>query len=306
MAQDDQTVANASGAVVRADINANLQALVTNSSGATAPSTTWAYQWWVDTTTGILKQRNAANTAWISVLNGTTAETTTVSSGLAINNATAANYPGLEIQTAGVTRMYFNANNAASYITSVGTNPLVTYTNGAERMRIDSSGNLLVGTTTVGGNGFTFDTNGFATFARASGGAQSMVGFKNGGSFVGEIRTSTTATAYISNSDYRLKEDWQPMSGSIDRLKNLNPVNFAWKVDGSRVDGFLAHEAAEVVPEAVTGEKDAVDKDGNPGYQGIDQSKLVPLLTAALQEAIAKIESLETRIATLVATLEGA
>lgn len=73
---------------------------------------------------------------------GTSAGTTTVSSGLAINNATAGNYPGLEIQTAGVTRMYFNANNAASYISSVGTNPLVTYTNGVERMRIDSAGRV--------------------------------------------------------------------------------------------------------------------------------------------------------------------
>jgi hypothetical protein len=82
---------------------------------------------------------------------GTTTGITTVSSGLAINNPTATNYPGLEIQTSGVTRMYFNANNAASYISSVGTNPLAIYTNGSERMRIDSSGNLLVGTTSSSG-----------------------------------------------------------------------------------------------------------------------------------------------------------
>jgi hypothetical protein len=84
---------------------------------------------------------------------GTTVGTTTVSSGLAINNATAASYPGLEIQTAGVTRMYFNANNAASYITSVGTNPLAIYTNSAERMRIDSSGNVGIGTSLPGNYG---------------------------------------------------------------------------------------------------------------------------------------------------------
>ena len=113
------------------------------------------------------------------------------------------------------------------------------------------------------------------------------------------------------------------MVGASDRLMALKPVNFAWKVDGSRVDGFLAHEAQEVVPEAVQGEKDAMrdeeyevtpavlDEDGNvvteavmgtrsvPDYQGIDQSKLVPLLTAALQEAIAEIETLKTKVAAL-------
>jgi hypothetical protein len=86
------------------------------------------------------------------------------------------------------------------------------------------------------------------------------------------------------------------MVGASDRLMALKPVNFAWKADGSRVDGFLAHEAQEVVPEAVTGEKDAVDKDGKPQYQGIDQSKIVPLLTAALQEALKRIEALEAQI----------
>jgi hypothetical protein len=94
---------------------------------------------------------------------GTTAGTTTVSNGLAINNATAANYPGLEIQTAGVTRMYFNANNAASFITSVGTNPLAIYTNSTERMRIDSSGNVLV--TNPAGLGYGTGSGGTVTQA---------------------------------------------------------------------------------------------------------------------------------------------
>ena len=78
-------------------------------------------------------------------------------------------------------------------------------------------------------------------------------------------------------------------------------MNFKWKSDGTRVDGFIAHEAQEVVPEAVTGTKDAVDEDGNPEYQGIDQSKLVPLLTKALQEAVTKIEALEARVTALEA-----
>jgi hypothetical protein len=140
---------------------------------------------------------------------------------------------------------------------------------------------------------------------------------------VGSIRISGSSTAYATSSDYRLKEDVQPMTGASDRVLALKPCNFAWKDGGHRVDGFLAHEAQEVVPEAVHGTKDGMreeeyevtpavyDEDGNvvaeavmgtrevPDYQGIDQAKLVPLLTAALQEALTKIDALETRIAAL-------
>jgi hypothetical protein len=126
-----------------------------------------------------------------------------------------------------------------------------------------------------------------------------MIQFWRNSDNCGTITASNTTTNYNTSSDYRLKEDWIPMSDSIDRVKALNPVNFAWKSTGLRVDGFLAHEAQEVIPEAVSGAKDAVDDEGNPVYQGIDQSKLVPLLTAALQEAIAKIETLETTVSDL-------
>jgi hypothetical protein len=128
-----------------------------------------------------------------------------------------------------------------------------------------------------------------------------IIKFQKDGTTVGSISVTSSATAYNTSSDYRLKEDVQPMVGATDRVLALNPVNFAWKADGSRVDGFIAHEAQAVVPEAVTGEKDAVDAEGNPEYQGIDQSKLVPLLTAALQEALQKIETLEARVAALEA-----
>ena len=117
----------------------------------------------------------------------------------------------------------------------------------------------------------------------------------------GYIGVNQYAVIYSTSSDYRLKENIVPISNSIERLKELKPCRFNF-IEGDPnyvVDGFIAHEAAEVVPEAVTGEKDAVDEDNNPSYQGIDQSKVVPLLTAALQEAISKIEQLETRIQTL-------
>jgi hypothetical protein len=117
---------------------------------------------------------------------------------------------------------------------------------------------------------------------------------------VGSISVTTTATAYNTTSDYRLKENFQPISNAIARLNALPVYRFNFKSEPGRVvDGFKAHEAAAVVPEAVTGAKDAVDADGNPIYQGIDQAKLLPLAWAALQEAVAKIATLEARIEAL-------
>ena len=121
--------------------------------------------------------------------------------------------------------------------------------------------------------------------------------FFNGNGQVGNISMSGSSTAYNTSSDYRLKENVVPVPDGITRLLQLKPSRFNFKADPDHtVDGFLAHEAQAVVPECVTGEKDAVDDDGNPVYQGIDQSKLVPLLTAALQEAIGEIELLKARL----------
>ena len=153
--------------------------------------------------------------------------------------------------------------------------------------------------------------------------AYTMMALYNGNGWVGSIVTSGSATSYNTSSDYRLKENVVPMTGSIDRLKDLKPSRFNFKADTeTTVDGFLAHEAGEVVPECATGDKDAMRDeeyevtpavmDGEtvvteavmgtrsvPDYQGIDQSKLVPLLVASLQEAVAKIEALEARVTAL-------
>ena len=112
---------------------------------------------------------------------------------------------------------------------------------------------------------------------------------------VGSITTNGTATAYNTSSDYRLKENIVPLANAVTRVKQLAPKNFTWKNNSSLgvVDGFIAHELQAVVPEAVFGEKDGVDQDGKPKYQGVDTSVLVALLTAALQEAITRIEALE-------------
>jgi hypothetical protein len=117
---------------------------------------------------------------------------------------------------------------------------------------------------------------------------------------VGNISITDISAHFNSTSDYRIKENEVDITDGIDRLKQLKPYRFNFTQNPSIVvDGFFAHEVSPVVPESISGEKDQVDDEGNPVYQGIDQSKLVPLLTAALQEAVAKIEALEARVQTL-------
>jgi hypothetical protein len=124
-----------------------------------------------------------------------------------------------------------------------------------------------------------------------------VVGFYSGGTRRGDVSISGSTCSFNNTSDYRLKENVVGIDNASARLTQLKPCRFNFIDEPTKtVDGFLAHEAQAVVPEAVTGTKDAVDTDGNPVYQGIDQSKLVPLLTAALQEALAKIETLEVRL----------
>ena len=179
-----------------------------------------------------------------------------------------------------------------------------------KQMRLDVAGNLLVNSAAYG-NGL-YDGDSFKVFvgsgttgglkcSRQGTGATNQIAFLNPNGQVGFINTTGSTTAYGTTSDYRLKEDITSIDNSIERLNQLKPCNFAWKVDGTRMDGFIAHEVQEVVPIAATGTKDAVYEDGTPDYQGIDQAKLVPLLTKALQEAVAKIEALEVRISTLEA-----
>lgn len=110
---------------------------------------------------------------------------------------------------------------------------------------------------------------------------------------VGYVAISSTATSYVTSSDYRLKENITPMTGALDTIAQLNPVTYNWKADGSNGQGFIAHELQAVVPECVTGEKDAVDADNNPVYQGIDTSFLVATLTAAIKELKAEVDALK-------------
>jgi hypothetical protein len=173
-----------------------------------------------------------------------------------------------------------------------------------ERMRISNNGTVLISCTsfpsaTVKGVGWANNSGVGYYYSSAVSitGSSEHAQFVNPNGVVGTITTSGSATAYNTSSDYRLKENVTPVSDGITRLQKLKPSRFNFIADpGHTVDGFIAHEAQAVVPEAITGEKDAVDDEGKPVYQGIDQSKLVPLLTAALQEAVAKIEALEARL----------
>jgi hypothetical protein len=190
-------------------------------------------------------------------------------------------------------------NNASYYVWATST---------TERMRLDASGNLLwanTGGVSSSQSGIVF-SNTTHSYIQISGGSDTnfryRMEFINGNGQVGTITTNGSSTSYNTSSDYRLKENLVGLDNGIDRLKQIPVYRFNFIADpNTTVDGFIAHEVQDVVPEAISGSKDAVDAEGNPEYQGIDQSKLVPLLTAALQEAITKIEDLESRLSAVEA-----
>ena len=183
-------------------------------------------------------------------------------------------------------------------------------TGGTERVRIDSNGTVTVkqylfldreghtfnradGTLRVAGeNGVTatstFDCDATSNFPQ--------IYFANPNGTVGSITTNGSATAFNTSSDYRLKENVNYSFTATDTLKQLKPCEFNWKTDdtNTKLHGFIAHELKELVPESVSGDKDELDKDGNIEPQGVDQSKLVPLLVKTIQELEARITALES------------
>ena len=176
-----------------------------------------------------------------------------------------------------------------------------------ERMRINNTGHVMIRTTSTGtdnSNSANFNTDGYLTLnhVNTEPSGRAYLAFNYNGGEIGTVTQSgTSGVSYNTSSDYRLKENIVALSDGITRLKTLKPSRFNFKTEKDRtVDGFIAHEVT-AIPEAITGTKDEVDSDNKPVYQGIDQSKLVPLLTAALQEAVAKIEVLETKVAALEA-----
>jgi len=211
-------------------------------------------------------------------------------------------YPSIAFQT------WNGGNSYKSAIGGSGTD-LVFYTSSTygvtptERARIDNSGNLCIGTTSPStpnpGIGLAVGSNAQITIGHDVNcpTGQYFEVYKFNGSVIGGVtQNGTTQVAYNTSSDYRLKDNITPMTGALAKVAQLKPVIYKWKADNSDGQGFIAHELQEVVPECVTGEKDAVDAEGNPVYQGIDTSFLVATLTAAIQELSAELNALKLKV----------
>ena len=200
----------------------------------------------------------------------------------------------------GAGRYTVNENNHSWHVAASGTaGNAISFT---QAMTLDASGNLLVGATSLNAQGkqeitFNGSTNqGLNVIDDSAAAAATAISFIKSSGTRGSITVTASATAYNTSSDYRLKENIQPMTGALAKVAALKPVTYKWKADGSDGQGFIAHELQEVVPQCVTGEKDAVDAESNPVYQGIDTSFLVAILAAAIQEQQAIIQSLQARL----------
>ena len=174
----------------------------------------------------------------------------------------------------------------------------------AERARIENNGSFLINCTSVpsgGSNSTAYDNTGDESWVGSSTGTGGSYKWKfyNGNGLVGSIVTSGSSTAFNTSSDYRLKENIAPMTGALATVAQLKPCTYTWKADGASGQGFIAHELAEVVPDCVSGDKDALDANGNIKPQGIDVSFLVATLTAAIQEQQQLIQQLQADVAIL-------
>ena len=156
-------------------------------------------------------------------------------------------------------------------------------------MRIDASGNLLVGGTSVGASdSCSIESYGGITIARASGVGRIQMTFKNGGTTVGTISTTGSSTAYATSSDQRLKENIQDADDAGSKIDAIQVRKFDWKVDGSHQDyGMVAQELQTVAPEAVSAPEDPEE------MMGVDYSKLVPMMLKEIQSLRARVNALE-------------
>jgi hypothetical protein len=289
---------------------------------ASTTSTT-AYKVTADTTGTLVLQTGATPTTAVTIDSSQNVGIGTSSPTEKFNVVNSGSYAAMRVSNGTNSSLFGYANADGNYNTgakagdaiirgAVGVS--IESNNGTSGMRIDSSGNLLIGTTTAraGNNSMTFESGNCYYQLRKDGtGSVQQIQFVRATDTtpvgVGTITTTGSSTAYGTSSDYRLKHDIQPMSGALAKVSQLNPVTYKWNIDGSNGEGFIAHELQAVVPDCVTGEKDAietfVDEEGNeqtrPVYQGIDTSFLVATLTAAIQELKAELDAAKADIATL-------
>ena len=333
MPQSSYTLPNSSGAAFRSNLNNALGAIQSVNSGNSLPSDTSKYMYWVDEQVSsgnkpILKQRNAQDDANI--------ELAEIDGQSYFSSGTAAK-PGIAFRDDKDCGLQRNSDNKISIVTD-GANRLTIDDGGKVGIGVTGPTELLHVSGNIKATGFIFigetgnpedvtdstsnpekvkiknnqisangNNNASLLLNRTAADGAVAKFFRSGGSNnsnnpSGSISVTNNATAYNTSSDYRLKENVVVLNNGISRVKQLLPKRFNFIANAeTTVDGFIAHEAQTVVPEAVTGTRDEVDENGNPVMQGIDQSKLVPLLTAALQEAIVKIETLEAKVAALEA-----
>ena len=209
---------------------------------------------------------------------------------------------GLGLWAGGVSQIYGTGDLSFVAGVTIGTG---LPTGGTTVATMFSGGGMAVGTTNTdpaGSNvsGFAIQNSGFTSIQNAantalalgaSGNSSFLQVFRNAGALAGYISVTSTVTTYNSVSDYRLKENIQPLNNSLDLINKLKPCTFTWINNKTKGDGFIAHELQSLIPIAVQNEKDSVDENGNPMYQAVDMSRIVPYLTKALQELSDKFDA---------------
>jgi hypothetical protein len=220
----------------------------------------------------------------------------------------------VSVQRNGVSKAWFGQDGSGTaYIYNEANQAIRFYNNSLERARFDTSGNLLVGATATTNAaksviGFSSSNNGLYLIDSTGVSGAQFMRFDSTTNTCGQITRvgATSAVLYNTSSDYRLKENPTPLTGALERVAALKPVQWVWKdCNGAVGEGFIAHEVQEIIPSAVTGEKDAVDVDGKPQYQGMDASYLVATLTAAIQEQQVLINTQQAALTALTARIEA-
>ncbi|ADD94950.1 hypothetical protein [uncultured phage MedDCM-OCT-S01-C58] len=317
MAQADGSCANASGSAFRADLNTQLAAVFTNHSGATAPATTFAYQFWVDTSTNELKIRNSSNSDWVTLRS--------VATGGITFDAGSITAPSLTFGTDGPDYGFYRYGlGEVAYVTQLSGADHTLFTIGKDvgdgpclywgaQVTGTSSADNAANTSTLEGLqvqrrgriNVCFNGGPAAKFNRiGSGGTElgSVVQFHSNGSSAGRIGIiSASDVSLIDASDRRLKDNITDMPEAKSRINQIQMHRFRMISADSYEEGFIAQELKEVVPSAVMGSETDVDDEGNVEYMGVGKDMLVPLLMKGLQEAYAEITALTARVEALEA-----